>query len=277
MDLLAAMTTPAGMAIDRISLQQKLLIEKAEAQRLEELSMMKSYFVSSVSHDLKTPLTSIRMFAEILRTSRDIKPDRANEYLEIIEGESERLTRLINNVLDFAKIERGVKEYCLRPIELNECVEQVLATLQYQFRMEKFCVSADLGAGIPEVRADADAVKEACINLLTNAMKYSRDRKSIIISTKIIERSAAIMVTDQGIGISVPDRDRIFEPFYRTEDGKVHGAGGAGLGLSLVRHIMDAHGGLVEVRSTPGEGSTFTLRFPLDSGPTESTSKEPQS
>ncbi len=262
-DLLSAVTAQAGMAVERLVLQRELLFEHAEAQRLDELNRLKSYFVSSVSHDLKTPLTSIKLFAELLRTAQALPPARAKEYLEIIEGESERLTRLINNVLDFAKIERGVKEYRFAEVDLNEIVRQTLCSMQYQFRMQQFTVNTDYTADPLILQADADALTEAIINLVSNALKYSSDRREITVSTSLRDGRAALAVSDRGIGIPSADLDHLFEPFFRARSGKIRTTAGAGLGLSVVKHIVDAHGGTIEVESTVGEGSSFTLVLPL--------------
>jgi signal transduction histidine kinase len=262
-DLLRWITAEAGMKIERIELQQKLLLEQAETQRLEELNRLKSYFVSSVSHDLKTPITSIKMFAELLRTKKTISKRTTKEYLEIIEGESERLTRLINNVLDFARMERGEKEYHFYEIDLNSLVQHVLRIMKYQFRIEKCVVHEQLCEDECIINADNDAVIEALINLLSNAMKYSHDEKEISVLLIKRDRFASLQVIDKGIGIATEDMPHIFEPFFRSRGGKIHGAGGAGLGLAIVKQVTDAHGGKVEVKSTPGKGSTFTLLFPL--------------
>ncbi len=262
-DLLVPITAQAGLAIERLALQEKLLLEQAESQRLEELNRLKSYFVSSVSHDLKTPLTSIRMFAEILRSGQAIPRERTKEYLGIIEGESERLTRLINNVLDFAKIERGVQEYRFADVDLHQLIHRTLCSLEYQFKMEKVKVTTSFCEGKPHVSADPDALTEALINLLTNAMKYSREVKEIAVSTFMRDGRIGIRIADRGIGIAAVDLEHIFEPFFRAREGKTHGAGGAGLGLSLVKHITNAHGGAVEVESRPGAGSAFTILLPL--------------
>ncbi len=262
-DLLVPITTQAGLAIERLMLQEKLLLEHAESQRLDELNRLKSYFVSSVSHDLKTPLTSIRMFAEILREGPAIPSERTKEYLGIIEGESERLTRLINNVLDFAKIERGVKEYRFTDVDLHQLIHRTLCSLEYQFKMEKVKLTTSFCEGLPHLSADPDAITEALINLLSNAMKYSREAKEISLATFKRDGWIGIRIADRGIGIAAVDLEHIFEPFFRAREGKSHGAGGAGLGLSLVKHIIDAHGGTIEVESRPGAGSTFTILLPL--------------
>jgi signal transduction histidine kinase len=262
-ELLNAIVAQSVLTIERIELQQKLLIEQAETQRLEELNKLKSYFVSSVSHDLKTPLTSIKMFAELLRNGNNISKQDATDYLEIIEGESERLTRLINNVLDFSRIERGVKEYHFTDIELNSLVRHVLKTMHYQFKIEKCIVNTNFCSTDCYLTADKDAVTEALVNLISNSIKYSYETKEITVSTFRQDGSVALRVEDRGIGISEKDVARIFEPFYRAKEGSTQGTGGAGLGLAIVKHILDAHNGKVLIQSTPGKGSNFTLLFPL--------------
>ena len=261
-DLLTTITLHAGLLVQRIILQEKLFVERESGERLRELSQLKSYFVSSVSHDLKTPLTSIRMFAELLRTKKHLPASRVEEYLKVIEGESDRLTRLINNVLDFARVERGVKEYHFSDVSIDQLMLHVLQTMDYQLSMGHFTVLRRLEAGEAVLSADPDAMTEASINLLTNAMKYSPEKKEIEVSTFRQNGSVAIRVKDHGIGIASAELEHIFEPFYRTHGGKETGAGGTGLGLALVKHIVEAHGGHIEVKSAPGEGSEFTVYFP---------------
>lgn len=261
-DLLNTLSSQAAMTLERINLQQRLLLEQAEAQRLQELSRLKSHFVSSVSHDLKTPLTSIKMFAEILSSKKNIPKGQAQEYLDIIQGESDRLARLINNVLDFAKIEQGVKEYHFKGLNLNDLVNNVLRLLRYQLKMEGFTVIAKLSSEKHVINADADAITEALINIFSNAMKFSLKNKHIEVSTFMMNGFVGIRVEDNGMGISEEDLKDIFEPFYRTKDAQAQQVGGAGLGLALVKHVMDAHRGKIEVQSTRGKGSSFTLLFP---------------
>ncbi|MBA4312382.1 MAG: hypothetical protein C0417_07105 [Chlorobiaceae bacterium] len=262
-ELLNSIVTQSILTIERIELQQKLLLEQAETQRLEELSKLKSYFVSSVSHDLKTPLTSIKMFAELLRNGKNISKSDTHEYLEIIEGESERLTRLINNVLDFSRIERGVKEYRFTEIELNSLIKHVLKIMHYQFKIDKCKVQTNFCGMDCYLNADKDAVIEALINLISNSIKYSYDIKEITISTFKKNGSVALEVKDRGIGIPDEDIAHILKPFYRAKERVTLGTGGAGLGLAIVKHIMDAHSGKIEIQSSTGVGSVFTLLFPL--------------
>jgi signal transduction histidine kinase len=262
-DLLAAIAGQAGLALERIAAQERLLLEHEETERLSRLSQLKSYFVSSVSHDLKTPLTSIRMFAELLRNTPELSAAERSEYLEIIEGESDRLTRMINGVLDFSMIEKGVKSYHIASADLNDEVERVLRSLGYRLRMERFTLERTLAPGALPVRLDTDAFAEALWNLVGNAMKYSPHDRWIGVETLSRDGYAGVRVRDRGRGIPQGEQARIFEQFYRV-DAAGENAPGAGLGLAIVKHIVDGHGGSVEVESTEGAGSTFTLWLPKE-------------
>jgi len=263
--LLEMISSQAGLAISRISLQQELMLQYAETDRLQELSRLKSHFVSTVSHDLKTPLTSIKIIAQLMQSGARVPQKRIRQYSEVIEGEADRLTRLINSVLDFAKIERGVKEYRFSKVRLNEAVREILQLVNYQFKLQKFTLKLDLSSAECIIRADRDALSDVLLNLLTNAMKYSPKRKNISVSCYKRNGLAAVSVKDRGIGISEEELEKIFDPYYRVKDEQNLSVGGIGIGLSIVKNIMDAHDGHIEVKSTPGRGSTFTLFFPVAS------------
>ena len=260
-DLLSAFAGQAVIAIDRILLHQRLVLEREETKRLEDLNKMKSYFVSSVSHDLKTPLTSIRLFAELIGGGH-LAPEKIGEYCRIIEGESDRLTRLINNVLDFAKIEKGIKEYKFSEIDLNRLVEHVMQTMEYQFQMNGFSVQQELAEDELVLRADADAVTEVLLNLLANSLKYVTGTKQIRVTTYSRGRHVCVEVADKGIGIPADRQANIFDPFYRAVTSQLGGTHSTGLGLSVVRHVMEAHQGHIDLESEPGKGSVFVLNFP---------------
>jgi signal transduction histidine kinase len=263
--LLTSVTAHSGIVLERLSLEWKLALEQSESERLSELNQLKSYFVSSVSHDLKTPLTSIRLFAELLKEKEDLPRIKTNEYLGIIEGEADRLSRLITNVLDFAKIEKGTKEYNLASVDLNSIVRNVLHSLEYQIRSKGFEVFTILDPTSLAIHGDDDAIADAVTNLITNAMKYSpADRKHITVTSSMENNYAVVSIEDEGYGIAHSEIEHIFEPFYRIKKSVMNSAGGAGLGLSLVKHTMDAHNGRVEVRSELGKGSIFVLYFPME-------------
>jgi signal transduction histidine kinase len=232
-------------------------------RREMELAETRAQFVSSVSHELKTPLTAIRMYAETLAMGRSLDKEAQNEYLETISNESERLSRLVDDVLLFSKIEQGKALYRFRPVRLADALEKAARTIAYPLAKHGFQLRMELQADSLEVDADADALEQAVLNLLTNAMKYSTSRKEI--ELRLLRRSAeaAIEVRDYGIGIAAAEQARIFEKYYRapTEENRL--IPGTGLGLTLVAQIAKAHGGHVDIASEPGKGSTFTIRLPL--------------
>ncbi len=236
-----------------------------DVQRELRVAELRSRFVSSVSHELKTPLTAIRMFAETLRL-RATKPETQAEYLDTIVNESERLTRLLNNVLDFTKIERGTKTYRREPHNLAEIVESSVRAIRYPLEQRRFELRVDVNDGIPPVNVDRDAIEQAILNLLTNAMKYSGDSHDIELRLHSQDSEAVIDVADRGVGIEPAERARIFEQFYRVRAPENQNIPGTGLGLTLVNHIAKAHGGRVVVESEPGVGSTFSIHLPLDEG-----------
>ena len=263
LDLLLAVGSEAAEILERLTLQQKIILAQEEQKRSEELSALKSYFISSVSHELRMPLTSIRMFAETLRSGKAGSPRRQREYLEIIEGESERLSRLIGNILDFAKIERGVKEYAFTEVHLEEIMRRSVNAMRYQFEKHKGRLRTRVKKGIPVVTADGDALEEAVLNLLSNALKYSTLRKEVSVSLFERHHQVVIEVADKGIGIPESELGNIFDRFYRVRDDRTRQVGGAGLGLALVKHIVDAHHGTLSVKSKVGRGSTFTITLPI--------------
>ena len=236
-----------------------------DVRRESELTALRAEFVSSVSHELKTPLTAIRMYADTLLLRTDLDQTARAEYLGTIVGESERLTRLLNNVLDFSRIERGGKMYQLRSVDLATLTRGVARTMAHPLKQQGFTLTLTAPTTPIVVQADQDAIEQVILNLLVNAMKYSGESRSISVALDVHAREAVVSITDRGIGIATADHERIFQRFYRvaTTDGSRQP--GAGLGLTIVRHAIDAHGGRVVVRSSLGEGSTFALHIPLES------------
>ena len=226
------------------------------------LARLKSDFVSNVSHELRTPLALIRLYAETLELGRLTGPSKHQEYYSIIRKESERLTALINNILDFSRIEAGRKEYEFRETDMCELVRNTLESYRYQIEQNGFTFEEKI-AEVPPLNVDREAMARSLVNLVNNALKYSQDRKHIRVNLYREDGTVKLEVVDQGIGIPANEQHRIFEKFYRVGDPLVHNTKGSGLGLSLVQHIARAHGGDVVVESTPGAGSKFTITLPL--------------
>lgn len=245
-----------------------VLFVASAATREVRLAELKSNFVASVSHDLKTPLALIQLFAETLELGRVRTAERAAEYYRIINAEAKTLTRLIENILDFSRMEAGLRPYRMTPVALEALVARVLRELDHQMVQGRFQVHVSMPSGLPPVAADADAVTQALANLLGNAMKYSGESRDIEVEASLEADEVRLAVRDRGIGIPRRELGRIFRKFYRIERGLGGGPQGCGLGLAIVDHTMRGHGGRVTVESEPGHGSTFTLWFPISETPT---------
>ncbi|MCL4523993.1 MAG: HAMP domain-containing histidine kinase [Acidobacteria bacterium] len=227
------------------------------------LARLKADFVANVSHELRTPLALIRLYAETLEMGRLTNPDKPQEYYRIIREESERLSALINNILDFSRIEAGRKEYDFHETNLAELVRSTLEAYRYQIEQNGFAFESRIADDVPPVRVDREAIARSLLNLVNNAVKYSSNDKFLGVNLYRANGSVKLEVVDHGIGIPSAEQNKIFEKFYRVGDPLVHNTKGSGLGLSLVRHIVQAHGGNVSVESTPGKGSKFTIALPI--------------
>jgi signal transduction histidine kinase len=228
------------------------------------LARLKSDFVANVSHELRTPLALIRLYAETLELGRLNAREKYQEYFRIIREESERLTALINNILDFSRIEAGRKEYEFKETNLPELVRSTLDSYRFQIEQNGFSFEENIARDIPPVNVDREAIARSLLNLVNNALKYSKDQKYIGVSLYRADSCVKLEVADHGMGIPKSEQEKIFEKFYRCGDPLVHNIKGSGLGLSLVRHIVRAHGGDVQVESAPEKGSKFTIALPLD-------------
>jgi signal transduction histidine kinase len=246
-----------------IMLGAGLLLVYSNVRRELHLSRLKSDFVANVSHELKTPLALIRLFAETLELGRVPSDEKAYQYYRVINKESQRLTQLINNILDFSRIEAGRKEYRFAPTDVGRIVREVIEAYRFQIEQQGFALEVSIADDLPEVSADKEALAQALLNLVNNAIKYSRDEKYLRLDVRRDGERVLISVTDRGIGVAKGEQKKIFEKFYRAENSLVHDTKGSGLGLALVQHIMQAHGGTAEVDSAPGKGSTFTLVLPI--------------
>jgi two-component system, OmpR family, phosphate regulon sensor histidine kinase PhoR len=248
------------------------------ALKERRLAALKSDFVANVSHELKTPLSLVRMFGEMLLSGRVPSDEKRRQYLQIIVGESERLTALIENVLDFAKVERGKAGYEFAPGQVEEVVARAVEVFRYRAEREGMEVHLKVQEGLPPASIDARAVELAVINLLDNAFKYAKEGGRIDVEVERAGRAVKVRVADRGPGIDPEERGRIFERFVRGRNaaGETR-VRGSGIGLALVKHIAESHGGAIQVSSPITEdarGSAFDLSIPVLSGAPEAKAAE---
>lgn len=250
--------------LDIVLLLAAWFVYRAVRQEVK-LAQLKSDFVANVSHEIRTPLAIINMYSETLEMGRVNSEEKKHEYYKVINTETNRLSGIVNKILSFSKIESGKREYKFEDCDLNEIVENLLGTYTHHFNDKGFEYTFHARENLSIIKADAEAVTDALINLIDNAMKYSQEDKKIEISTGRSLSHVYIEVKDYGIGISSKDQKFIFDKFYRVTSGDLaYKAKGSGIGLSIVKHIMDAHGGTITLTSKPGKGSTFTMSFPVD-------------
>jgi signal transduction histidine kinase len=231
-----------------------------------ELAQLKAGFVSNVTHELKTPIAIIRLAVESLEMRRVSTPEEANKFLAMISRETTRLSTLVEKILEFARLEAGQRVFQFEEVDMAQIVRAAVDSLRPQLEHQEFSLTVDLPDSLPPVNGDAIALSQCVLNLIDNAIKYSRERKEIRIVAGVRDDEVTVAVSDRGIGIAAGDQKKIFEKFVRLENGLVHDVKGAGLGLSLVAQILRAHDGRIEVESVAGEGSTFTLVLPVASG-----------
>jgi len=241
-----------------------LILTIRSLTREMELSRMKSDFVSTVSHEFKSPLTSIRQIAEMLHSGRVPSEERRQKYYDVLLEQSERLSLLTENVLSFARMEEGKKEFVFEYVDMENLLANILSTIQDRLKHDGFTIEPKIEKSLQSIMADASAITQAVNNLIDNAVKYSGDSKKVFVHAYSDEKSVVIEVKDFGLGIKKEDMDKVFDRFYRGGNELTRTVKGSGLGLTLVKQIVEAHKGSIQVESEPGKGSIFSIRFPLD-------------
>jgi signal transduction histidine kinase len=245
-----------------LTIAASLYFMNAMVRRTAELSALKTDFVSAVSHEMRTPLATIRMIAEMFQMDRVKDLRTSQEYIDTVAGETERLTRLINKVLDFSRMDSGRQPYSFVPTAPGPLVDATVRN--FESGVSRNCrIDVEIEQDLPEVALDEDAIVQALLNLLDNAVKYSPEPGRVEVTLMRREGELLLQVADRGVGIDPRKLGMIFEKFYRCEDELTRRTTGTGIGLSIVKHIAEAHRGRIEVRSAPGQGSVFTLSLPL--------------
>jgi len=261
-ELIRTLATELTINLDRLRLQEEVIYEKASKEKLDELNRLKTEFISTVSHELRTPMSSIQGLAEILQSGKVRDKEKREQFLNLMASESSRLSRFLHNVLDFGRIEQRLKTYQFQRTDIVALTREVVAVFEQSLDSQGFTLELHLPETPLYLQVDGDAVKQALINLIDNAIKYSAEKKALEISFQNRERELEIQVRDEGIGIPMEEQNKIFDKFYRAAQAEKLSPKGAGLGLKIITHIMAAHHGQIRVKSEFGKGSTFILIFP---------------
>ncbi len=257
-----------GLAVDRIrthaELEEKTTRLEEARTSLRRIDEMKSELISVVSHELRTPLTSIKAYTETLIDNvKNPSFVMQEKFLGIINEECDRLTRIVNDVLDLSRMDSGRRRIKSEAIDLKRLVDEVIPTVEPQLQARRLTVARSFTPELPPIEADPDLLKQVLVNLINNAAKFSREGTSITIHAMTVGERMQIVVEDHGMGIPPDKLGRVFERFYRVEEGGAERVGGSGLGLAIVKSVVELHGGTIRVESELGKGSRFILEFPL--------------
>lgn len=245
------------------------VVSRGFMERVED-SRLRRHLLSNISHELKTPLSLIRLYTDTLESGRVRDEGEGKKFLSIISREAKRLTHLIDNILNIQRIEQERKTYSYAQVRPDKIVRTTVDAYRFQLTEMGFDLKLDVDDELPLMMLDEEALAQALVNLLDNAAKYSETVKSINVRCSREGSEVCIAVTDRGMGIPAAEHEKIFQSFYRVEKDLVHNVKGSGLGLAVVRHVTDAHGGRIQVESVVGKGSTFTLCLPVDWEPEDS-------
>ncbi len=260
--LLLTLSQELGANLERIRLQEEVVYERAEREKLDELNQLKTEFISSVSHELRTPMTTLRNLADLLHEGKIKDKEKRSDLLQLMSDECTRLSQFLHNILDSGRIERNALRYTLEKADLKVVVLETARLFEHRLKKQGFDFSLELPEQPIVLSIDQAAVKQALTNLLDNAIKYSLDRQEIKISLQIRKKSVTLAVLDRGIGINTQEKEQIYQGFFRGEAASRICPGGVGIGLKIVKHIMDAHEGRVSCSSDPSQGTEFILDFP---------------
>jgi signal transduction histidine kinase len=233
------------------------------------LNKMKNDFIATVSHELKTPLASMRVLVDTLLEGNVKDEAQTEEYLRMTSKENERLSRMIDNFLTFSRMERNKKAFTISDVKPAAIANDAAEAVKAKFAANNCQFAVDIADNLPDIQADHDAMVTVLVNLLDNACKYTGDQKQITLKVFAENNSVCFVVSDNGIGLAQRHIRKIFDSFYQVDSSLARKAEGCGLGLSIVKFIVDAHKGAISVDSKPGKGSTFTVKIPISARVTD--------
>ncbi len=263
-DFLSALAAETSQMLERFRMQEEIILKKNEARRLKEMDALKSFFVSSVSHDLRLPLTSIQMYADMLRSNTLLSTHKKKAFIRTILGETGRLTRHVENILNLNSIEHRQFRLEYSSLDLRRVVRRALTAMQYEIKKHSAHIRISLPKPPMLVSADEAALERVIMNLLSNALKYSLPPKKITISMQRQDASVQIHVSDNGIGIPKQEQSKVFAPFYRVQrSDRETATSGMGIGLAVVKYIVEEHHGTIALHSDIKKGTTVTISLPL--------------
>ncbi|MBP6963531.1 MAG: GAF domain-containing protein [Armatimonadetes bacterium] len=263
-ELLQTASRTSAIALQRALLDERLLKEEVTRRALEEISHLKTEFVSLVSHELRTPLTSIQGYVKTILAGHSGELNEVQtEFLTTVSRNTDRLVALVNDLLDISKIQSGRLDLVLTPVDLTEVCEHELESLKALADEKSISIVTDVEADLPPVRADANRLGQILANLVSNAVKYSADSTTIKLTAYRVDKNVLIKVIDTGMGIAPEERGKLFQMFYRGESDSVRQIRGTGLGLAITKHLVEMHGGKIWVESEKGHGSTFSFTIPI--------------
>ncbi len=263
LELLQTAARASAIALQRAMLDERLLKEEVSRRALEEVSHLKTEFVSLVSHELRTPLTSIQGYIRLILAGHTGGLDPVQQdFLNAVNRNTDRLVALVDDLLDISRIESGRLELLLEPLDITETIVNEIEAHRSQFEGKGIGVTTDIQTGLPRVKADSHRLGQIIANLVSNAIKYSGEGTSVKVTVGQIGQNVLVKVIDSGIGIAPEERNRLFERFYRGDNDLVRATYGTGLGLAITHHLVDMHGGKIWVESEKGHGSTFSFSIP---------------
>ncbi len=243
--------------------EEKTMIVFHDVTRLKKLEQIKMEFVANVTHEIKTPLTAIIGYLETIKSGAVNNAEETKKFIDIILKQSQRLNRLVEDLLTISSIEMKEAKLHFENISLNMAVENVISLVEPKARLKNIAIQNELRENLAPVRADRDRLAQIFVNILDNAVKFTPEGGKVVIEANESESCAVVSVTDTGIGVPADEVHRLGERFYRVDKSRSRELGGTGLGLSIVKHLMIAHGGKMEIESRPGHGTKVSLFFPL--------------